>query len=253
MGIFDIFTGDSAKEAAAENQARLNALKAEGMGYLDAGKKGALDSLDAAVGYYTPLTQKYGAGTDLYLDALGVRGAEGNARAVDAFRTSPGYDFRVNQALDALDRRAASRGMLASGNTTLDTLGTVHGLADQEYDQWLAGLSGLISPELAATGGAANYTAAKAPVYTNDAAQRVALAGGVTSGLNSQTTQAANAEMAGSGNLWNLGLNLAKLGVSAATGGMGGGGITPMQANIGYGSSPSGWVGNTGYPGWVQA
>ena len=34
----------------------------------------------------------------------------------------------------------------------------------------------------------------------------------MTNGINSQNTQAANAEMAGSGNLMNFGLNLAKLG-----------------------------------------
>jgi hypothetical protein len=36
--------------------------------------------------------------------------------------------------------------------------------------------------------------------------------------------------MQGSGNLWNFGMNLANLGVSAATGGLGGGKMTPMQA-----------------------
>lgn len=246
MGIFDIFTGDSAKDAAQENQGRLNAFKGEGMGYYDVGKKGALDSLDSAAGYFTPLAAKYGAGSDLYLDALGVRGPEGNARAQGAFRAGPGYDFKVNSALDALDRRAASRGLLASGNNTLDTLGTVHGIAGQEYDQWRNSLGGLISPEMTATGAGAQYTAAKAPIYTNDANQRVALSSGVTNGLNSQTTQAANAEMQGSSNLWNMGLNLAKLGVGAFTGGMGGGGMTAMGVP-GAGSSPGMGGAGAGY------
>lgn len=229
MGIFDIFTGDSAKDAAQENQARLNALKTEGLGYLDAGKTGALGALDATKGIYAPLAAKYGAGTDLYLDSLGVNGADGNARATSAFQAGPGYNFAVNQSLDALDRRASSRGMLASGNTSLDTLSTVNGLANQEFGNWRNGLAGLVSPEFAATGGMAGAEMAKAPVYINDANSRVGLASGVTNGLNSQTTQAANAEMQGSGNLWNFGLNLAKLGVSAATGGIGGGGMTPMS------------------------
>lgn len=241
MGLFDIFTGDSAKDAAAENTARLNALKLEGLGYLDAGKTGALDSYTNAGAYYAPLAAKYGRGSDLYLDSLGVNGPEGNARATSAFQASPGYDFTVNQALDALDRRAASRGMLASGNTTLDTLGTVTGLAQQDYNNWRNSLAGLVSPEFSATSGAAGYEAAKAPVYTNDAAQRVALSSGVTSGINNQATQAANAEMMGSGNLWNLGLNLARLGVSAATGGMGGGGVGQLTSTYmpGYGSVPT--------------
>jgi hypothetical protein len=235
MGIFDIFTGDSAKKAAAENKARLDRLQVDGLSYLDAGKTGALGALDTAAGSFKPLADlgtKYGGGTDLYLDSLGVNGAGGNTRAVDAFRAGPGYDFKVNSALDSLDRRAASRGMLASGNTSLDTLTTVHGLADQEYGGWQDRLAGLISPELAATGGAASgvagATMAKAPVYTNDANSRVNLSSGVTTGLNSQTTQAANAEMQASGNLWNFGLNLASLGTSMLGGG--GGKMAPMKA-----------------------
>jgi hypothetical protein len=212
MSIFDVFTGKPAKNAAAENAARLDALKREGMGYLDAGRTGALSSLDAARGAFDPLSAKYGAGTDLYLDALGVNGPEGNTRAVGAFQASPGYDFMVNQSLDALDRRAASRGMLASGNNTIDTLNTVTGLANQEYGNWQNRLAGLINPELAAASGVAGVETGRAGVFQNDAAQRVGLASNVATGQNSQTTQAANAEMQGSGNLWNLGLNLAKLG-----------------------------------------
>jgi hypothetical protein len=212
MGIFDAFTGDTAKDAAAANSARLAQLKGEGLGYLDAGKTGALNALDTAGGYYAPISAKYGAGTDLYLDSLGVNGPAGNTRATNAFQSSPGYNFAVDQSLDALDRRAASRGMLASGNNTIDTLNTVHGIADQDYNNWQNSLAGLISPELTGVTGQATTEAAKAPVYTNDANARVALATGVATGQNQQDTQAANAEMQGSSNLWNLGLNLAKLG-----------------------------------------
>lgn len=212
MGIFDIFTGSSAKKAAAENSARLGALKNEGMGYYDAAMPLSLAALDTARSAYDPLTAKYGAGTDLYMDSLGVNGAEGNQRAVNAFQAGPGYDFAMNQGLDALDRRAASRGMLASGNTNLDTINYATGVANQEYGNWQNRLAGLANPELAAASGIAGIETGRAGLYGQDAQNRVNLASGVTSGQNNQTTQAANAEMAGSGNLWGLGLNLAKLG-----------------------------------------
>jgi hypothetical protein len=212
MSLFDALTGKPAKEATDLNLARLGALKTEGMGYLDAGKTGAIDALNTAGGYYAPLTAKYGAGTDLYLDSLGVNGADGNARATSAFQTNPGYDFAVNQSLDALDRRAASRGMLASGNNTIDTLNTVHGLANNEYKGWQQNLAGLINPEMQATSGQAGVAGNIAGVYTNDAQNRVNLAGGVATGQNNAQTQGANAQMQGSANALNLGLNLARLG-----------------------------------------
>lgn len=212
MGLFDALTGKSARDAANQNIAKLNQLKTEGLGYLDAGKTGSLASLDSARGAYDPLATKYGAGTNLYLDSLGVNGAEGNQRAVDAFQTAPGYDFAMNQGLDAIDRRAASRGMLASGNTNLDTINYATGVANQEYGNWQNRLGDLVSPEMAAASGIAGVETGRAGVYQNDANSRVGLASNVAGGINSQNTQAANAEMQGSGNLWGLGLNLAKLG-----------------------------------------
>lgn len=221
MGIFDIFTGDSAREAAEANQARLASSKTAGLGYLDAGKTGALGALDATADIYRPLASKYGKATTLSLDALGVNGPEGNARAVDAFRAGPGYDYRVDQTLDGVARKANSLGVSMGGNTLAELSDRAGSMADQEYGAWLDRLSGYVSPELAATSGIAGATSAKAPVYMTDAAGRVALETGTTKGINDQETQAANAEMAGSGNLWGLGLNLLKTGVSAATGGAG--------------------------------
>ena len=242
MGIFDIFTGDSAREAAEANQARLNASRTTGMGYLDAGKTGALGALDAAAGAYQPLASKYGAATTLGLDALGVNGPEGNTRATNAFQAGPGYQWAVDQSLEGVARKANALGVGAGGNTLAALSDRAGNMANQEYGSWLDRLQGYVSPELAATSGIAGATAAKAPVYMQDASGRVALETGTTQGINSQETQAANAEMAGSGNLWSFGLN-------ALTGLAGGGGTSLLgglkSLNLGKafmgGGSPSGY------------
>lgn len=246
MGIFDALTGDPAKEATAQNMLRLRKLEGKGMKYLDEGKTGALGSLDAAAGVYQPLQDKYGAGTNLYLDSLGVNGAAGNQNAVNAFQTGPGYDFAVNQSLDALDRRAASRGMLASGNNTLDTLSTVNGLANQEYGNWQNRLAGLISPEMQAATGVAGANTNKAGVYTQDAMNRVNLSSNVANGMNSSATQGANAQMQASGNALGLGMQLANLGVNAMSGGMGGG--TSMLGGNGTGATHTPWSYSSAFP-----
>lgn len=229
MGFLDIFTGDSAREAAEANQARLTASKGAGMGYLDAGKTGALGALTTAGDTYRPLQQKYGAATTLGLDALGVNGPEGNTRAVDAFRAGPGYDYRVDQTLDGVARKAAALGMGGPQGNTLAALSDRAGnMADQEYGSWLDRLGGYISPEMAATSGIAGAEAGKAPVYMQDASQRVGLESGVTQGINSQETQAANAEMQGSSNLWNFGLQGASALMSGGTSLLGGGGLAGL-------------------------
>jgi hypothetical protein len=239
MGIFDsltdAFTGRPAKEAAAANTARLNQLQTTGTNTLNQGQTSALGALDQAGAAYDPLKAlgaKYGGGTNLYLDSLGVNGPEGNTRATGAFQAGPGYQYAVDQSLDGVARHAAATGVAAGGNT-LAALGDRAGnLANQEYGSWQSKLGGLVSPELSATSGAASGIAGvdtnRANTYQGTANSIVGLDTNTTNGINNQTTQSANAEMAGSGNLWGLGLNLAKLGVGAATGGtslLGGGGL----------------------------
>jgi hypothetical protein len=219
MGIFDIFTGDSAKEAAEKNAALLQQNQAAGTATLQGGQTNSLASLDKAGGYYAPLAAKYGAGSNLYLDSLGVNGAEGNARATGAFQAGPGYQYQVNQALDQTNRAAAATGSLAGGNTLAALSDRAGNMANQEYGNWQTRLGGLISPEMSAVSGQAGAEASKVPVYQGTANSIAGLGTNTTNGIANQNTQAANAEMQGSGNLWGLGLGLAKLGVGALSGG----------------------------------
>lgn len=165
------------------------------------------------------MAAKYGAATSLGLDALGVNGAAGNTRAVDAFHAGPGYNYAVDQSLEGVNRKAAATGVLAGGNTLAALSDRAGSMADQEYNNWVTGLNGYVSPELQATGGIASADTNKAGVYTGTANSIANLGTNTTNGITGQNTQAANAEMQGSSNLWGLGLNLAKLGVGAATGG----------------------------------
>lgn len=227
MGIFDIFTGDPAKEAADKNAALLAQNKAEGTATLRGGETSAIGALDAAGNVYRPLASKYGAATTLGLDALGVNGPEGNARATGAFQAGPGYQYAVDQSLDGINRSAAAKGGAFGGNTLAALSDRAGNMANQEYGSWLDRLQGYISPELAANSGIAGAEAGKAPIYTNTANSIASLGTNTANGIANQNTQAANAEMAGSGNLWNLGLNALKLGAGAMTGGtslLGGGG-----------------------------
>lgn len=224
MGIFDIFTGAPAKEAAQKNTGLLNQNLQDSTKYLQTAQANSLGSLDTAGGYYKPLAAKYGGATSLGLDALGVNGPEGNTRATTAFQAGPGYQYAVDQSLDGVARKAAALGMGGPQGNTLAALSDRAGnMANQEYGSWLDRLNSYTSPELAATSGMASAEAGKVPVYQGTANSLVGLGTNTANGIVGQNTQAANAEMQGSGNLWGLGLNLAKLGVSAATGGFGGG------------------------------
>jgi hypothetical protein len=201
---------------------------------------------------YAPLSAKYGAGTGLYLDSLGVNGAQGNARATGAFQAGPGYRYAVDQSLDGVARKAAALGMGGPQGNTLAALSDRAGnMANQEYGNWQTRLGGLIAPEFQATAGQtgalagqAGAEAGKVPVYGNTANSIANLGTNTTTGLNDQNTQAANAETQGSGNLWNFGLNaltgLASGGTSLLGGlaGLGGGG-GGLAAGRAFNNAPS--------------
>ena len=175
-------------------------LRNTGTGILDRGRADSLASLRDVGAAWDPVSAlgtKYGAGTQLYLDSLGVNGAGGNARAQAAFNAGPAYEFTRDQGIEALNRRRAAAGMLNSGNADVDALTYGTGLANQTYRGWQDQLAGLINPELTAVSGAASGRAGAARdvanLFAQDAAARLGLAQGVTAGqAGANTARSAN-------------------------------------------------------------
>lgn len=156
MGLFDIFSNDTAERAAAQRNAglqqgydTLSNLYGQGRDAINAGAS-------TATGYYKPLLDKYAGGSNAYGDATGANGPEGTARARAAFQADPGYNFSRDQGLQALQRTHAAAGNLNSGNADADTLKFAQGLADQSYGNYVSRLAPYLSAEGAATAGAAN-------------------------------------------------------------------------------------------------
>lgn len=275
MGIFDIFTGAPAHEAADKQRAYLNSVSTTGRedianavkagtGYIQGGTAtgradigggytDASNFLTQAGGAFTPLAdlgKKYGGATSLALGALGAGTPDQQAAARSAFTAGPGYQFNLDQGLEAINRRRNAAGMLASGNADRDAQEYGAGLASQEYNKWLDNLLGFTSPELTATGGAAsgvsgvygqqanlasdrgrmladlasNEGRSLAGLETGAAGQKVGLASSLAGPYSQTYGDEAAAEMGGSGNLWNLALNVGKLATGQAGGAAGGGG-----------------------------
>lgn len=116
------------------------------LGYLGNGISGAMGQLDqargaltAGGGAYAPLGDlagQYGKGAGLYADSLGINGAGGNQNAVNAFQAGPGYNFALDQGIDAINRKRNAAGMLNGGNADRDAQIYGQGLANQEYGKW---------------------------------------------------------------------------------------------------------------------
>lgn len=235
MGIFDWFTGEPGKNAANQNAALFQQYAGQASGALGSALENAKSSTNQGVAAYTPLSglgSKYGAGSSLYLDALGVNGPEGMARARSTYQVSPGYQWSVDQAADAAARNAARLGLTSSGNTLQAISDRAQQIANQDYSGWLGNLGGLISPELSATGAAASGVAGQygnlANLFNQFGQNQANVFGNVASGTAQANNQAAQAQQQGSANFWNSLLSLGGAAGKALPG-------TQLGAKIGLG------------------
>jgi hypothetical protein len=227
MGFLGALTGSdvgkATKAAANQNKGLITGFQTTGNNIINTGEQKSGAALDSAIGAYAPWV---GTGTDannLYADAIGLNGTEGNARATGAFQTGPGYEFALDQGLQAAERGASAGGMLGSGNllTALTEYG--QGTANKEFNSWLDRLNGVSGQGLSAAGGQAQGYGAKADLYQGTADDRLGLESGVTQGLlgvNNQIAQAKEAQTSAKGGF--LG-GLLKGGIGLATKAVSGG------------------------------
>lgn len=155
MGLFDIFSNDTAEEAARQRNQGLQ----QGYDALSSSFGQGRDALTSnygnAQGLYNNLLTSYAPGASAYGDASGANGAVGYDRARANFQANPGYQFQMDQGLQALNRTHAAAGNLSSGNADADTLKFATGLANQSYGGYLSGLQPYLGGQAAATAGAA--------------------------------------------------------------------------------------------------
>jgi hypothetical protein len=88
-------------------------------------------------------------------DLLGLHGQPAADAAMANFQQSPGYQWQLQQGLQATDAGAAAKGMLRSGATLKAEQTFGQGLANQDFTQYYNRLMGLTTlGEQAASGGA---------------------------------------------------------------------------------------------------
>ena len=216
-----LFGGGAEREAADKNRQALSGYLTNGLGYLDTAYGNSKGYLDSAYSSLSDLSKKYGAGSTLYQDALGINGADAAKAAQSSFTNNPGNEAAIDAGLSAINRRRAGAGMLDSGNADLDALQFGQNLQNQQYNGWLDRLGGFVSPELSATTGAASSLGALSDLSQNDASNRIGLQGNYTSGMIGANNLQAQGESQGARNALGGALSLASLGTSLFGGGGG--------------------------------
>ncbi len=195
MGFLDnLFGAFSTKPAENAAQAQILGLQ-NAQNSANAALSGGLASsnnyLTSARNLYNPLLSIATQGTGALTNALGLNGAAGSDAARSAFTSLPGYQEGLNTGLDQLDRRAAARGQLGSGNTSADTLRYATDYANQNYNNYLSNLSPFLGLQQ-------NVTGAQAGTYGQQGANALDVAK-LQGGIGFQTAQGignANAQQA---------------------------------------------------------
>jgi hypothetical protein len=156
MGLMDLFSDKNEQKAADALKAGFQTGKKDAYGEIDKGLAGANQDYASALGGYAGLSDTFNKGSTMYANALGLNGADGNAAATGAYQTGPGYQFSVDQALQAVERRAGAQGQLGSGQTGIDTINQAYGIANKDYGSWLDRLGGYDAKALGTADSKAN-------------------------------------------------------------------------------------------------
>lgn len=244
----EILDGALGSALTSISQGRDLSLGALGRNYGQA-RSDLTTAFDGAIGRLDPFVNDGRRAGALYQDSLGLNGAEGNGRAVGAFQASPGYQYQVDQATDAVARKASAMGALGSGNTAAAIADRARNLANTEYGGWQDRLAGLDQRAFQAAGAQAGLQGQygttlanlgqsqgrdEAGIYTgaatgeSNAFQNIAGLGldNLWNGIGSITNSLANAQKQATDNVnsgYSFGANVIGSLANLATMGMGGG------------------------------
>lgn len=221
MGLFDIFSNDSAEKARDMANAGVTAGYGQLSDMFGQGRDALTTNYGNASNLYNGLLSSSSTGANAYGDASGANGAAGLQRAMDTFKNSGqygNYGFALDQGLQALQRQHAAAGNLASGGADTDAMNYATGLANQTYSNYLTGLSPYLNLNANAVSGAAGVD--------------TGLGNALSSSFQGQGTAANTAQTAIGNNNAGAEMNNYKVGANlwnGLTGGLnfiGGGGLT---------------------------
>ncbi len=223
MGWTSFFSGHNQRVAAAEANNRLNAGKQEAYGFLNPWSQAGGQALAPLTGLLTGTSYDYKTGQQTQLN---------QDQRQDLFHTSPGYQFRMDQAMKAIQGGQAAQGNLLSGGAQKELTQYSQGVAGDEYGNYLNQLFQL-------SGMGEQADAAKANVATGMAVPlaQSAFSSGIAADVGADRLM--NTVGSAAGGI--AGLLKAKMGANALTANGGGGGVGANPATIDSGGGGSSW------------
>lgn len=228
MGIFsDLFSTKPAENAANDKIAGINTGLTTANSTLDTGQAGADALYGQAYAPYSSLIDSTGKGSQAYADATGVNGADGIARGGSTFKSLPGYSGGLTTGIDAVNRGAAARGLLGSGQTSADEIKFASDYDANKYGNYVSSLAPYLGANANAISGAAGVKSAQAGADLGVAGTKANLDYSANTAIGGANADKDLAPYSASQNFWSALMGGANL-LGKATGV---GGFAPSAAN----------------------
>lgn len=195
---------NAANTAANNEREMFEAQKEENQKYYDLGKEDINSNFGLASGALSPYANQGVAATNRMSALAGLSGPE---QQQSALASDPGYQFRMNQGVSALDRSAAARGMLQSGAQSKALTQYGQGLASGELNNAFQRVGAVQNNSQQAAGALASLYQNQGTTLSNlssrQASQNQALSQNTSNALGQYTMNAGNAQAAGYNNMGN--------------------------------------------------
>lgn len=198
----DLFSSKPAEEAAKARAEGFANAKTDANAALDVGQAQATPLFNQAYGDFSTLAGKFGRGQDTYNDATGVNGQAGIDRAASIYKSLPGYSGGLTTGIDAVNRGAAARGMLGSGNTAGDIIKFASDYDANKFGNYLTALAPNLAGATSATAGGAGVRTTQAGADLGVAGQRANFDYNAATGTGQANADAALAPYGASQNFW---------------------------------------------------
>ena len=140
-----------------------------GIGQAKAAKESAKISREALAQQKAQQERVWGA-VDPYMKAGGA--ALGRLTDPNAFTTSPGYEFRLNQGIEGVAGSKAVNGLLRSGGALKAVNDYAQNTASDEYNRWFGQQSSIANMGLSGAGIGAGVANANSAAIAADATNR---------------------------------------------------------------------------------
>lgn len=189
--------GSNAADRAADKQSEAaDRASATQLEMFNQTRKSLQPFINTGTGAFSTLAQLYGLPTAKYSSAPDSAGSPGTWETVagtgkpdfSAFTASPDYAFARDEGMNALERTAAARGGLISGNQLRAAQQFGQGLASQQFGNYFNRMMGIAQVGQNAAAGVGNAaTATGQGVANSQIAGGQAQASGIVGGANAVT------------------------------------------------------------------